>query len=281
MSFGRRRVVIFGVLVWACFAFPSFAIIHTNVRAAQAEPAINFSATPDDIATGENSTLVWDTTDADSVTIDNGVGSQPVSGSLVVHPTLTTTYTLTATGPGGTSTSQATVMVTNRPVISFIVNPTDIVSGSAATLYWSVSNSRGVLIDNGIGLVPESGSIAVFPTTTTTYTLTALGAQEDSFAEVTVNVVEVPQILTFTATPSTISPGDTVTIEWSVSGVDFVTIDPIGDEFADGSVDVSPAKTTVYRITAKNEAGTATATVTVTVTVPTAPTPPKRRAVKH
>jgi hypothetical protein len=280
MSYGHsRRVIAVGVWVWTCLAFPSFAAIHTNVRAAQAAPAISFSATPDDIATGENSTLVWNTTDVTSVTIDNGLGSQPVSGSLVVRPTMTTTYTLTAAGPGGTSTSQATVNVTNRPVVTFIVHPTGIVSGSAATLVWAVSNSRGsVFIDNGIGFVPASGSMAVFPTTTTTYTLTARGVEADVSAEVTVNVVEVPRINSFTATPSTISPGDSTRIEWSVSGVHFITIDPIGDEFAEGSVDVSPRKTTVYRLTAANAAGTATATVTVTVTVPG---PPKHRAVKH
>jgi hypothetical protein len=63
-----------------------------------------------------------------------------------------------------------------------------------------------------------------------------------------------------------------------VDGVDFVTIDPIGDEFAEGSLDVSPKKTTVYRLTATNAAGTASATVTVTVLVPAAP---RHRAVKH
>jgi hypothetical protein len=278
MSRERSRIALFGVCLFTFLAGPSFAALLTNVRAAQAPPTISFSATPDDIATGQSSTLVWDTTDATSVTIDNGIGSEPVSGSVTVQPTLTTTYTLTATGPGGTSTSQATVTVTNRPIITFIVNPTNIVSGSSATLIWSVSNSRRVSIDNGVGPVTPDGSIAVFPTTTTTYTMTAVGAAGDSFAQVTVNVVEVPQILSFTASPSTIPGGGSTTIEWSVSGVDFVTIDPIGDEFANGSVDVSPTKTTVYRLTASNAAGTARATITVTVVYPTQP---KHRAVRH
>jgi hypothetical protein len=269
MSYTPGRVLLFGFLAFTFLALPSFA---------QAPPAISFSATPDDIASGQTSTLVWDTTNATSVTIDNGIGSQPVSGSVVVQPTLTTTYTLTATGPGGTSTAQATVTVTNRPIISFIASRTRIVAGSSLTLIWSVSNSRTVSIDNGIGPVPASGSINVSPTTTTTYTMTAIGAAGDSFAEVTIEVIEVPQIITFTATPSTISPGGSATIEWSVDGVDFVTIDPIGDEFAEGSLDVSPKKTTVYRLTATNAAGTASATVTVTVLVPATT---RHRAVKH
>jgi hypothetical protein len=279
MSYARRRGVLYGAVVFTFLAVPAFAARLTNVIFAQALPSISFSASPDDIATGQNSTLVWDTANATSVTIDNGLGSQPLSGSVTVHPTLTTVYTLTATGPGGTSTSQATVTVTDRPIITFLANPTHIVAGSSATLVWSVWNSVRVTIDNGIGPVPESGSFTVFPTTTTTYTMTALGRAGTSFAQVTIDVVEVPRILSFTATPSTISPGGSATLEWSVSGVDFVNIDPIGDFFPNGSFDVSPKKTTVYRLTAANAAGKASATVVVTVPVPTPPS--KHRAVKH
>jgi hypothetical protein len=279
MSYARRHGVLYGAVVITFLAFPAFAARLPNVISAQALPSISFSASPDDIATGQNSTLVWDTTNATSVTIDNGLGSQPLSGSVTVHPTLTTTYTLTATGPGGTSTSQATVNVTDRPIIVFLGNPTHIDAGSPATLSWSVSNSVSVSIDNGVGPVQASGSIAVFPTTRTTYTMTAVGRAGTSVAQVTIDVVEVPRILSFTATPSTISPGGSATLEWSVSGVDFVTIDPIGDFFPNGSFDVSPKKTTSYRITAANAVGKVSATVVVTVPVP--PLPPKHRAVRH
>src|SRR5437764_1723364 len=208
MSYARRRVVLVGLFVFTSLAFPSFAAIVSDVRDGQAPPTISFSASPDDIATGQSSMLVWDTTNATSVTIDNGIGSEPVSGSTTVTPTQTTTYTLTASGPGGTVSSQATVTVTNRPIISFIVHPTEIVSGSSATLIWSVSNSTRVSIDNGVGPVTPNGSIVVFPTTTTTYTMTALGLAGTSFAQVTVDVIELPKI-SFTATPSSISPGGT------------------------------------------------------------------------
>jgi hypothetical protein len=280
MSYGRSRVVLFGVCVFTFLAFPAYAVLPNNVRTAQAPPppTISFSASPDDIATGQTSTLVWDTTNATSVTIDNGIGSEPVSGSVVVQPTLTTTYTLTASGPGGTVSSPVTVTVTNRPIISFIADPTGIVAGHPATLFWSVSNSRSVTINNGVGPVAPSGSVAVFPATTTTYTMTAVGNAGNSTAQVTVNVISFPKINSFTATPSSISAGGTSTLEWDVSGIDFVTIDPVGGVFASGSIDVSPKKTTVYRLTASNEAGTASATVTVTVGTPV---PPRHRAVKH
>jgi hypothetical protein len=84
---------------------------QTMVTIGPAAPTVSFSATPGTIAAGQNSSLVWTTTNATTVTIDKGIGSQPLSGSTSVHPTSTTTYTLTAIGPGGTVTSQATVTV--------------------------------------------------------------------------------------------------------------------------------------------------------------------------
>jgi hypothetical protein len=278
MSHVRNRVLLFGLFGFTFLTSPSFARLVHNLGAPQAPPSISFSATPDDIATGQASTLIWDTTGATSVTIDHGIGSQPLSGSISVQPSITTTYALTATGPGGTQSSEVTVTVTNRPIITFIAHPTDIVAGSSATLFWSVTNSVKVSIDNGVGTVQPNGSAVVFPTTTTTYTLTAIGFEGTSTAQVTVNVLEVPKILSFTAIPSNISAGESSTLSWSVTGVTFATIDPVGSVFAEGSLNVLPLKTTVYRLTATNAAGTATATVTVSVGPQP---PPKHRAVRH
>ncbi|HEV7572010.1 MAG TPA: hypothetical protein VGQ21_10985 [Thermoanaerobaculia bacterium] len=250
-----------------------------SVTVVQPPPTISFSATPTNIAAGQSSTLVWNTTNATSVTIDNSVGSKPVAGSVTVSPITTTTYTLTANGPGGTLTSQATVTVSNRPSITFTATPASIVSGSSSTLTWLVTNSTSVSIDNGIGAQAASGSTSVSLSQTTTYTLTATGPGGTSFALATVTIIAPPTI-TFTATPAVISPGGTSTLSWSVFGVDFVTIDQgIGSVFAVGTRVVSPTQaTTVYHLAATNAAGTATATATVSVGTPA---PPKRRAVRH
>jgi len=88
---------------------------QTTVTVGPPAPTVSFSATPGTIASGQNSSLVWTTTNATTVTIDRGVGSQPLSGSTSVHPSATATYTLTAIGPGGTLTSQATVTVIEAP----------------------------------------------------------------------------------------------------------------------------------------------------------------------
>jgi len=61
--------------------------------------------------TGESSTLTWTSSNADSCVIDHGIGSVALNGSSTVSPAATTTYTITATGPGGTNTANVTVAV--------------------------------------------------------------------------------------------------------------------------------------------------------------------------
>ena len=73
-----------------------------------------------------------------------------------------------------------------------------------------------------------------------------------------------PIILNFSASPSTINQGESSTLSWSVSDADTVTITPIGTVALSGSTSVSPGVTTDYILTATNSAGSVTATVTVT-----------------
>ncbi|MGB6012424.1 MAG: RHS repeat-associated core domain-containing protein [Desulfobacterales bacterium] len=75
-------------------------------------PSVAISADPDSILVGEASTLTWSSVNADSCVIEPGIGSVDINGSTSVAPTQTTTYTITATGPGGSATDQAVVTVT-------------------------------------------------------------------------------------------------------------------------------------------------------------------------
>ncbi len=77
----------------------------------------------------------------------------------------------------------------------------------------------------------------------------------------------VPAIVSFTATPGTILPGDSATVSWRVTEADSVVLDRgIGRVAADsGHVRVSPAATTDYTLTAYGAGGTRTASVTVRV----------------
>ncbi|MFT5409082.1 MAG: hypothetical protein ACI9NC_001803 [Verrucomicrobiales bacterium] len=76
-----------------------------------------FTATPQNITAGQTSTLAWDVSDADAVTI-SGVAGPLASdmGSVNVSPTTTTLYTLTATNANGDSTLPVTVFVGSAPL---------------------------------------------------------------------------------------------------------------------------------------------------------------------
>ncbi len=81
-------------------------------------PSAELTATPSVISAGDQVTLSWKTTDANAVSIDNGIGNVPTAGVKTVTPSATTTYTLTATGDGGTANATATVTVNPPPAVS-------------------------------------------------------------------------------------------------------------------------------------------------------------------
>jgi acetolactate synthase regulatory subunit len=173
-----------------------------TVQFAQTAPVINlFSATPSTISEGEFVTLSWNITGATSATINNGVGTVvTTSGTAQDAPTITTTYTLTASNPAGTVTRGVTVtVVQGGPIIeSFSATPETINENGSATLSWSISDADSATIDNDIGPVdPVSGSLEVSPLSTTTYTLTATNDDGSITRTATVTVSEpsVPEIV--------------------------------------------------------------------------------------
>lgn len=92
----------------------------TNTPTAPALPVgcpgapviVSFTASPSTITAGQSATLNWGKVDnATSAVIDHGIGGVATPGNVTVQPATTTTYTLTATGCGGTVTKQVTVTV--------------------------------------------------------------------------------------------------------------------------------------------------------------------------
>lgn len=84
----------------------------------------SFTANPSTIAAGQSSTLSWGAvTNATSASIDQGIGGVATPGSTTVSPVQTTTYTLTATGCGGTTTKQVTVNVSGFAITPFPIAP--------------------------------------------------------------------------------------------------------------------------------------------------------------
>jgi peptidoglycan-associated lipoprotein len=80
------------------------------------KPVINvFTAEPATIERGQSSTLSWSISNATDMSIDHGVGAVQSRAQRQVFPSATTTYTLTANGPGGSETGTVTVEVSTAP----------------------------------------------------------------------------------------------------------------------------------------------------------------------
>src|SRR5579862_7662337 len=78
--------------------------------AVSAPTVAQFTAEPTAIQRGQSSTLRWEVSgDVTSVSIDQTIGTVQNTGNRRVFPSESTTYTLTATGPGGAVTSSAVV----------------------------------------------------------------------------------------------------------------------------------------------------------------------------
>jgi hypothetical protein len=143
-----------------------------------------FIANPSSITPGSSITLSWNVTNATSVTVDNGVGPVGSSGTTIILPVASTTFTLTASNAAGSNTASTAVIVSgvstppaSLPVINyFTATPPLISSGGSTTLSWDVSDATSVTIDNGVGSVASSGSTLASPAASTDYTLTATNA---------------------------------------------------------------------------------------------------------
>ena len=78
-----------------------------------AAPTASLSASPNTVDKGGSTTLTWQTTNATDISVD-GIGAVQANGSQKVTPAESTTYHLTAKGPGGTQEATARVTV-NAP----------------------------------------------------------------------------------------------------------------------------------------------------------------------
>jgi hypothetical protein len=173
---------------------------------------------------------------------------------------------------GGQALAKVTVTTKAVPavrILNFAANPAAISAGESSTLIWQVQNADTVTITPDLGTVASSGSKAVSPAATTTYTLTATNSKGALTQTVTVTVNQ-PQVKVadFQANPTTIGAGQSTMLYWQTQNADTVTISGgVGTVAASGSTSVSPTVTTTYTLTAANRFGQATATVTITVNV--------------
>jgi len=118
----KKRIINYFKYFSLFFAIAVLIFIAGCNGTPPAVPIINsFSASPSTIIAGDSTTLSWTVTDADSVTIDYGIGTVALTGITTVNPTTDTTYTLIATNSAGPVI--ATVTVTVAPIETLTLQP--------------------------------------------------------------------------------------------------------------------------------------------------------------
>jgi hypothetical protein len=90
---------------------------------ASIKPAVTLGGNAVKLVDGEPLVLTWSTQAAATVSIDNGVGPVAASGTVVVTPSVDTTYTLTATAAGGAVTTATFAVEVIDPAITTINYP--------------------------------------------------------------------------------------------------------------------------------------------------------------
>ena len=221
----------------------------------------SFTAAPATVMVGNQAQLAWQTSNASRVVINNGVGERTADGTVSVSPLTTTTYTLTAFGTQNrtvTCTVPVIVTTTTIPVCEFFTaTPNTLPSaGGQVTLNWKVNGATNVSIAPTIGTVASQASQVTNVTANTNFVLTATDGEGDRVtcaAPVTLAnapVLSCANNVSFTASDYSINEGDDITLNWSTSNVDSVSISVINSTALTGSTTVDPRSDTTYVLTA-------------------------------
>ena len=170
-------------------------------------------------------------------------------------------------GCGGSSASAPVIPVAT--ITSFTTSAATITDGSSTTLTGVFAGGTGVITPGSLPATTGT-AVTVSPTTTTTYTLTVTPAGGTAVTQtVTITVTPAASIRSYTAIPSTISPGGNSMLTGTFTGGTGVITPGNLPAISGTAVTVNPTATTKYTLTVTPTSGTAaTASVTVTVSAP-------------
>jgi len=211
----------------------------------------SFTATPSEIFKGNNSTLSWSVSNATTVSINQGIGNVSSTETREVGPTVTTSYTLTATNSNGTVTKSCTVTVKSIASAVTVTSPNSTIcvgqteqmtaittmsdgTTKATTGTWGSDNTNVATVDQ-LGVV-----LGIGPGTATIYIDTTEGSLRGTKL-LTVKKLT-PTSVTVTSPNSTIYVGQTermtATVTWSDG-----TIKPATGTWSSGNTNVATVKT--------------------------------------
>jgi hypothetical protein len=176
----------------------AFASAHIQVAEPVSLPVVSIIADSSNIPYGGSTNVSWSAIDADSCTASGDwFGAKPTSGSMIATGlSEDTTYNLTCTGPGGSSSDSITINVADQvlaPVVSLTADRTSISYNESITLSWDSTNADYCTASGDwSGNRTVSGALTIDNiTVNSTYTLTCSGPGGSSSDSVIISVSQV------------------------------------------------------------------------------------------
>jgi peptidoglycan-associated lipoprotein len=113
----RKLAMLAGLIGFLAFVGGCGKKVATQAPAATPAPAavqptVTLNASPTTVKAGDTVTLSWSSTNATDLDIEPEVGKVAPEGHTPVQPASSTTYVITATGPGGSANASVRVTVT-------------------------------------------------------------------------------------------------------------------------------------------------------------------------
>ncbi|MGI9104485.1 MAG: alkaline phosphatase family protein [Terriglobales bacterium] len=151
------------------------ATVTPPAPAPAVAPTVVFTASPTTIQPGQSTTLTWQTQNATSATLQSSTVN--LSGTMQMSPAATTTYVLSATGPGGAQQASVTVTVAPATIqhVAIVLlenkNYSQVIGSSSMPYLNSLATQYAVAQNyfaNGTESLPNYFMLTVGDTVTTT-----------------------------------------------------------------------------------------------------------------
>lgn len=206
-------------------------------------------------------------------TITTAVSAPQVTANVSFTPAVTNTYIVTGTSAQGcTVAANTTLQVVQTPTLAPTSTTLTLCSGKTATL--SASGASGYVWMTGSSTIATTSTVAVNPTTPTTYTITKNNSTCFDTQTITINTATSPTIGAIALTGS-ICSGNTTTITVTGNSISNTITTAVTAPQVTNNVGFQPAVTNTYIATGLSSSGctaNATASVLVVQTPTLAPT---------
>ncbi len=260
----------------------------TGADAGSVPVIVSFTAVPDQLFSGETTSLSWEVASADEVALFRGgslvADDLPSAGQRTSDPILeNTSFTLRATNGQGDREAPVNVVVLppDAPrVVQFQATPPVVRPGQPSSLTWTTENTSGVslsILDEVIVEGPPAGQTTLNPVDTSTVVLLGVGLDgTTTSSSAVIHVIRDAAIQEFASSDDEVVAFQTIQLRWSVDDAQDIAISSgtetiVTTTTAQGQVSVLMEETTTFTLdaTARDTRGQPDSrSVTVTVVDP-------------